>query len=118
MDSLINILYLIRNLFVGIVRLMYLLEQLRLTLQKLFPHSQTQASYQSTPPRPKSGQKRSSSYLNDPKNRKLQQDLITMLRGDIATAKRLLRYERQRHPGNSDNWYLEKVIGDLERDRR
>jgi len=60
----------------------------------------------------------SQTYRNDPKNRKLQQDLIAMLRGDIATAKRLLRHERQRNPGNSDNWYLEKVIGDLERDRR
>ncbi|MEH2200943.1 hypothetical protein [Nostoc sp.] len=60
----------------------------------------------------------SQSYRSDPNNRKLQQDLIAMLRGDIATAKRLLRYERQRNPGNSDNWYLEKVIGDLERDRR
>lgn len=60
----------------------------------------------------------SKSYRNDPKNRKLQQDLIAMVRGDNATAKRLLRYQRQTNPGNSDNWYLEKVIYDLERDRR
>ncbi|WP_263975720.1 hypothetical protein [Amazonocrinis nigriterrae] len=41
-----------------------------------------------------------------------------MLQGDTATAKRLLRQQRRNHPGKSDNWYLEKVIYDLERDRR
>ncbi|MEH2287154.1 hypothetical protein [Nostoc sp.] len=118
MDSLINILYLIRNLIIGFVRLIYLLEQLQLTLQKLFPRRQTQASYQSSPPRPKSGQKWSKSYLNDPRNRQLQHDLIAMLHGDIAIAKRLLQQQRQLHRGQSDNWYLEKVIEDLKRDRR
>lgn len=59
----------------------------------------------------------SSSYRNDPRNRELQHRLIGLLRGDIATAKRLLKQQRQLHKGKSDNWYLEKVIYDLERDR-
>ncbi|MEJ1930815.1 hypothetical protein WDZ92_11185 [Nostoc sp. NIES-2111] len=60
----------------------------------------------------------SHSYRTDPNNRRLQHQLIQMLRGDTATAKRLLAQQRQRNPGRSDNWYLEKVIYDLERDRR
>lgn len=60
----------------------------------------------------------SHSYRTDPRNRQLQHQLVEMLRGDIAVAKRLLRQQRQKHPGKSDNWYLEKVIYDLERDRR
>ncbi len=60
----------------------------------------------------------SRSYRTDPRNRQLQHQLIGMLRGDVATAKRLLKQQRQLNPGNSDNWYLEKVIYDLERDRR
>jgi len=60
----------------------------------------------------------SQSYRSDPKNRALQEDLLTLLRNDIPAAKRLLVYQRQLNPGKSDNWYLEKVIYDLERDRR
>jgi hypothetical protein len=61
---------------------------------------------------------KSLSYLSDPKNRQLQKQLLTLLRGDTAAAKRLLKQQRQLHPGKSDNWYLEKVIYDLKRDRR
>ncbi len=60
----------------------------------------------------------SHSYRTDSKNRELQQELLTLLQWDVATAKRLLKRERSRHPNNSDNWYLEKVIWDLKRDRR
>ncbi|MBD2360040.1 hypothetical protein H6G36_02300 [Anabaena minutissima FACHB-250] len=60
----------------------------------------------------------SRSYRTNPSNRKLQHQLIEMLRGDTAAAKRLLAQQRQINPGRSDNWYLEKVIYDLERDRR
>lgn len=67
---------------------------------------------------PKVQGKVSRSYRTDPKNRNLQHQLIQMLRGDAALAKRLLRQQRQINPGRSDNWYLEKVIYDLERDRR
>ncbi|WP_265273220.1 hypothetical protein [Nostoc sp. KVJ3] len=57
-------------------------------------------------------------YFSDPKNRKLQKRLLTLLNGDATTAERLLKQQRQRHRGESDKWYLEKVIYDLERDRR
>lgn len=59
----------------------------------------------------------SHSYRNDPKNRYLQSDLLILVKGDVAAAKRLLLQQRRKHPGQSDNWYLEKVIYDLERDR-
>ncbi|MBD2342860.1 hypothetical protein [Anabaena subtropica] len=59
----------------------------------------------------------STSFLTNPKNRQLQKRLLVLLCGDVATAKRLLRQQRQLHRGKSDNWYLEKVIYDLERDR-
>jgi hypothetical protein len=60
----------------------------------------------------------SKSFLIDPKNRQLQKRLMVLLRGDVATAKRLLLQQRKLHQYKSDNWYLEKVIYDLERDRR
>ena len=60
---------------------------------------------------------KSQSYRNDPKNRELQGKLLAILHGDIPTAKRLLKQQRKSSPGRSDNWYLEKVIYDLERDR-
>lgn len=60
----------------------------------------------------------SRSYRTDPGNRRLQHQLIEMLRGDIGAAKRLLAQQRRNNPGRTDNWYLEKVIYDLERDRR
>ncbi len=59
----------------------------------------------------------SHSYRTDPKNRQLQSQLLNLLQGDVPTAKRLLQQQRRMHPGKSDNWYLEKVIWDLERDR-
>ena len=59
----------------------------------------------------------SHSYRTDPKNRALQADLLILLKNDVPAAKRLLLQERRRSPGKSDNWYLEKVIYDLERDR-
>jgi hypothetical protein len=48
----------------------------------------------------------------------LQKKLLRMLHHDQATLDRLLRAAEYRHPGRSQQWYLEKVIYDLERDRR
>lgn len=67
-------------------------------------------------PRPRG--KVSRSWRIDPKNRHLQAELLNLLHRDVSTAKRLLQQQRRMHPGKSDNWYLEKVIWDLERDRR
>lgn len=51
-------------------------------------------------------------------DRSLDKQLLTMLGGDRKVALRLLRNARKNHPGRTYLWYHEKVIGDLERDRR
>ncbi|MFB2923424.1 tetratricopeptide repeat protein [Aerosakkonema funiforme] len=47
----------------------------------------------------------------------LQNKLLTLVGGNWATAERLVEQERRKNPGKSENWYWEKVIYDLERDR-
>jgi hypothetical protein len=47
-----------------------------------------------------------------------QKKLLTLLNGDATTAQRLLKQVRITHPGRSEQWCWEKVIYDLERDRR
>ncbi|PSB19301.1 hypothetical protein C7B65_12080 [Phormidesmis priestleyi ULC007] len=44
--------------------------------------------------------------------------VISLLNGDTATAQRLFETARSRNPGESDQWCWEKVLWDLERDRR
>lgn len=46
-----------------------------------------------------------------------QRRLIRLLNGDHRTAQRLLNQARLRYPNHDENWYWEKVIFDLERDR-
>ncbi|MEH1967375.1 hypothetical protein [Nostoc sp.] len=60
----------------------------------------------------------SKAYFGEPKNRELQKRLLVLLQGDVKAAQRLLTQQRQMRQGQSDKWYLEKVIYDLERDRR
>ncbi|HEY9620983.1 MAG TPA: hypothetical protein V6C78_11475 [Crinalium sp.] len=43
-------------------------------------------------------------------------NLLQATRGNKRLAKRLLSNARERYPGKSDRWYVEKVIYDLERD--
>ena len=43
----------------------------------------------------------------------MQSDLLVLLKGDNAKAKRMLQRERQLRPGMSNAWYLEKIIDDL-----
>ena len=50
-------------------------------------------------------------------NRSLQRQLLLLLHDDQAIAQRLFRQASLRHPGETPNWYAEKVIYDLERDR-
>lgn len=47
----------------------------------------------------------------------LQPKLLTLLNGDRATAQRLLHHAKQMNPGRNEDWYFEKVIYDLSRDR-
>lgn len=48
----------------------------------------------------------------------LESKLLTMLQGDVTTAKRLYRLTKTNNPTESKEWCLEKIIFDLERDRR
>ncbi len=46
----------------------------------------------------------------------LDPDLLRATGGDRALAQRLLQQVRLRYPGQSERWYVEKVIYDLRRD--
>jgi hypothetical protein len=50
-------------------------------------------------------------------SRKLQRRLFTLLHEDREAAKRLLTQAKFRYPNKTADWYVEKVIYDLERDR-
>lgn len=50
--------------------------------------------------------------------RLLHDRILGMVYHDEQTAKRLVERVRLNYPGKSDKWVLEKVILDLERDRR
>lgn len=50
-------------------------------------------------------------------NPRLQQQLLRLLHEDRGAAVRLMSQAQQKYPGRSPNWYIEKVIYDLERDR-
>ena len=50
-------------------------------------------------------------------NTNLRNKLFSLTGGSKDLAARLLAQVRQRYPGNSEIWYYEKVIYDLERDR-
>lgn len=51
-------------------------------------------------------------------DRSLERELLMLLGGDKQAALRLLRNARKNHPDRSYLWYHERVIQDLERDRR
>jgi hypothetical protein len=48
----------------------------------------------------------------------LEGKILRLLQGDRELAIRLLKNVKERTPGQSYEWYLQKVIWDLERDRR
>lgn len=48
----------------------------------------------------------------------LRQKIINLLYGDVDAANRLIAHCQKNHPHKSIDWYLEKVIWDLEKDRR
>jgi hypothetical protein len=49
-------------------------------------------------------------------NERLLIQLLRKLEGDVDRRDRLIKYAKYRQPGQSDTWYLEKVIHDLDRD--
>ncbi len=50
-------------------------------------------------------------------DRELQYRLINMLAGDTAAAERLVAKIRQNHPGMPEDWYWQRAINTVERDR-
>ncbi len=50
-------------------------------------------------------------------SRPLRQKLVRSLHDDQATARRLFTQAQFKYPGKTPDWYAEKVIYDLERDR-
>ncbi|WP_088240684.1 ABC transporter permease [Calothrix rhizosoleniae] len=51
-------------------------------------------------------------------NPSLENKLVSLLAGDIDAAERLVAKVKQEYPGMPENWYWERAIADLERDRR
>lgn len=56
-------------------------------------------------------------YLSGTASKKLQNELLALLSGNGQVAIRLLKHQQHLSPGRSLDWYLEKVIYDLKRDR-
>ncbi len=48
----------------------------------------------------------------------LEQRLLKLLYGDRKAARRLIEQAKKKNPGRSENWYYEKVIDDLQCERR
>jgi hypothetical protein len=51
-------------------------------------------------------------------NPEIYDRLVMLLRGDLQCIERLLNSVRLKHPERSEQWYWEKILYDLERDRR
>jgi hypothetical protein len=68
--------------------------------------------------RPKQPQKQVASNKTLSVNYSSWNHLLRLLQGSESTAKRLIEGAKLHNPGRSDQWALEKVIFDLERDRR
>lgn len=49
---------------------------------------------------------------------KLEKQLLKLLNNDRQAMQRLINYLKQKHPAQKEEWYWEKAIFDLERDRR
>lgn len=69
------------------------------------------------PKRPAVKRKRKRPRLRG-KNRKLHQKLLKLVGGDANTVERLVQAVQTRHPHQDRQWYYEKAIFDLERDRQ
>ncbi len=50
-------------------------------------------------------------------SRHLQTKLLKLMHGDHQGAERLIQQAKLKYGGKSEDWYCEKVIFDLERDR-
>ena len=75
------------------------------------------ASKLSSMPRINSSLHEESTIRIEQANRKLQKKLLRLLHDERDTANRLLYQLKLKNPNRSVDWYAEKVIYDLERDR-
>ncbi|MEA5619520.1 hypothetical protein VB711_16975 [Cronbergia sp. UHCC 0137] len=92
--------------------------------------SDTTGNYQNTwsePDRPRkpssdinrrtSNIKRKASPNSGYRSSGLWHQLLVKVSSDTATAERIISHLRRKHPGETDRWYLEKAIFDLDRDK-
>lgn len=52
------------------------------------------------------------------KNNPLYKELLNLISGNEEIANRLITHQQQLNPDKLENWILEKVVGDIKRDRR
>lgn len=55
-------------------------------------------------------------FRQDTRNHRLHHELLVLVHNDHHVAERLMHLEQIKHPGHTEQWYLEKVIYDLQRD--
>lgn len=55
-------------------------------------------------------------YRESDRADKLHHELMILLHGQHDTAQRLINLEKNLHLGQSESWYLDKVIYDLKRE--
>ncbi|MFZ9737994.1 MAG: hypothetical protein ACO3EZ_08305 [Prochlorotrichaceae cyanobacterium] len=60
--------------------------------------------------------RKSSPRQQNPFRGGISRELLQATKGDRELAERLMNYARNKYPGKSERWYLEKVLYDLERD--
>lgn len=60
----------------------------------------------------------SNHYLAELPNPQIQQKLLAMVGGDRHIVQRLITNVKRKYPHQTELWYWEKAIEDLERDRR
>ena len=60
----------------------------------------------------------SNRYLAELPDPKIQQKLLAMVGGNHHIVKRLIANSKRKYPHQTELWYWEKAIEDLERDRR
>lgn len=65
-----------------------------------------------------SNKQKSDKFLDRVNCDRLKKRLLLMLNGDRGTYERLLKATQGKYPNKNQSWWLEKIIADLERDKR
>lgn len=89
----------------------------KLQQQAMPPKSPGNAGNSFNPSSRPSPKRQENQFRFDQTSSKLQNKLMTLLHGDRELAIRLLSQVKTNNPGKTVDWYVEKVIYDLERDR-